>query len=257
MHTSTTSPLRRGFRVTHGRDASACVRPSALPSDARAAFTVIELLVVIGVLAVLLAILLPVFRNAHAATLRTRARIQANALAQAVVQYKNVYGYWPGMVRESGGNIQVDATLSRPAGTIDWPLVSNFSNDWFKVDVKNMDGSSKGDASYVSGNTLYRSLLPFDTRYASDDNKNPLNPHRIHFLDLQGEKTPESVSLPDPWGNQYIVVMGLNPTTTFSHEFKTKDNTVIADISVSNLTAFALSYGADKKTLIFSAGVSQ
>ena len=49
--------------------------------------------------------------------------------------------------------------------------------------------------------------------------------------------------------------MGLNPATTFTQEFKNQDNVLIQRLSVSNLTAFALSLGAEKTNLIFSAGV--
>lgn len=182
------------------------------PELPRAAFTIIELLMVIGVIAVLLAILLPVFHNARTATQRTRARIHASALAQAVIQYKNVYGYWPGMVTESGGQLlRNDAALS--TDELDKPLVSRGSNDWFTVRVRNPDGSSKNvDYLPLGDNTLYRSLLPFDTRYGGDKNRNPLNPRRIRFLALKHEEDPVSVSLPDPWDKPFNVVMGLDPS---------------------------------------------
>lgn len=219
-------------------------------------FTVLELLIVIGVLSVLFSILLPVFSKAREATLRSRAQVEASSLAQAVVQYKNVYGYWPGMVTESGGALKIEQAPNRPAGAIDWPLVSNFSNEWFKVSVRSLDGSVNGEASYVTDNTLYRSLLPSDRRNSADKNRNPLNPQGLRFIDLKGEDDPQHVSLPDPWGNQYIVVMGLNPSTVFTHDFKNQDGEVLHRLSISNLTAFALSYGSDKRTLIFSAGIT-
>ena len=222
----------------------------------RAAFTVLELMIVMGVLSILLSILLPVFHSARKASLRIRARIEATALTQAVIEYKNVYGYWPGMVKASGSQLQIAPTPNKPAGAIDWPLVSHFSNEWFKVYVTTSGGASGQEASYVDDNTLYRSLLPFDTTHpGTEKNLNPLNPRRARFIELADEQTPSRVSLPDPWGNQYIVVMGLNPSTTFTHEFRNQDTTLIQRLSVSNLTAFALSLGADKTNLIFSAGV--
>ncbi len=225
-------------------------------ADADSGFTVLELLIVIGVLSVVLSVLLPVFNKVREASLRAKARVEATALAQAVIQYKNVYGYWPGMVTEAGGALKIADAPNKPAGSIDWPLVSNYSNTWFKVSVRASDGSVNGEASYVTDNTLYRSLLPFDTRYAADNNRNPLNPQRLRFLDLKDEEDPLQVSLPDPWGNQYIVVMGLNPSTVFTHDFQTENGDVLQRLSVSNLTAFVLSYGADKKTLLFSAGIT-
>ena len=221
----------------------------------RAAFTVLELMIVMGVLSILLSILLPVFHSARKASLRIRARIEATALTQAVIEYKNVYGYWPGMVKASGSQLQI-TTLNKPNGYIDWPLVSRYSNTWFAVNVTLPGVAASQPASYVDDNTLYRSLVPFDTTHpGTEKNLNPLNPRRTRFIELADEQTPSRVSLPDPWGNQYIVVMGLNPTTTFIQEFRNQDNTLIQRLSVSNLTAFALSLGADKTNLIFSAGV--
>jgi prepilin-type N-terminal cleavage/methylation domain-containing protein len=223
----------------------------------RAGFTVIELLIVIGVLSILLSILLPVFSSVREASLRARARMEVTALAQAVIQYKNIYGYWPGMVTESGGALKIE-TFSNPAGYLDWPLVSNYSNTWFTVSVRTSGGSSGSPANYVKENTLYRSLLPFDARNSAANNRNPLNPQRIRFLDLKGESDITHVSLPDPWGHEYIVVMGLNPTTTFTHEFQREGAGTLYRLTTSNMVAFALSLGGDStktNSYIFSAGV--
>ncbi len=217
-----------------------------------------ELLIVIGVLSILLSILLPVFHSTRKAALRSRAHIEATALAQAVIEYKNVYGYWPGMIKASSANqlkLNDDALENK---ALNWPLVSKYCNDSFKVTVRQSDGSVK-EANYVTDNTLYRSLLPFDSSHldtGAGKNLNPLNPQRIRFIDLTDEQSPSSVSLPDPWGNQYIVVMGLNPATTFTQDF-TQNGTLVQRLSVSNLTAFALSRGADSTNYIFSAGVPQ
>lgn len=217
----------------------------------RAAFTVIELMIVAGVISILLSILLPVFHNARKAAMRSRARIEATALAQAVVQYKNVYGYWPGMVKEVGENSVQANTFSSNNGDLDWPLISRFGNDTFTMTVQTQSGSS--DAHYINDNLLYRSLLPFNTKYT--DNLNPLNPRRLRFLEMKNEAQPNLVNLPDPWTNQYVVVMGLLPSTQYT--FVNNGQTVLI---ASNLTAFAFSWGTQGNSgtnLIFSAGVPQ
>jgi len=221
----------------------------------RAAFTVIELLIVIGVLSILFSILLPVFHTARKATLKARAKIEATTLAQAVVQYKNVYGYWPGTVKEVDAN-RVQANVftpdNRPSNYTDWPLVSRFGNETFKVSIRTQDGSTS-EANYINDNLLYRSLLPFNTKYT--DNLNPLNPRRFRFVEMKHETQPNLVSLPDPWTNQYVVVMGLLPTTQYT--FANNGQTILI---ASNLTAFAFSWGAQGNgatNYIFSAGVPQ
>lgn len=221
----------------------------------RTAFTVIELMIVAGVISILLSILLPVFHNARKAAMRSRARIEATALAQAAVQYKNVYGYWPGMVREAGENsVQANpfSPDNRPSNYTDWPLVSRFGNDTFKVSIRAQDGSTS-EANYINDNLLYRSLLPFNTKYT--DNLNPLNPRRFRFLEMKNEAQPDLVNLPDPWTNQYVVVMGLLPSTQYT--FVNNGQTILI---ASNLTAFAFSWGTQGNSgtnLIFSAGVPQ
>ena len=212
-------------------------------------------MIVIGVFSILLSILLPVFHSAQSAARRSHAHIEATALAQAVIEYKNVYGYWPGMIRESSAS-QVERNDDAFANTtLNWPLVSKFSNEWFTV-----TSSAGGEANYVTDNILYRSLLPFHKGYGAK-NLNPLNPQRIRFIELAGEQSPTHVSLPDPWGNQYIVVMGLNPASTFTQDFKKSGSgALIQRLSVSNLTAFVICLGADgpnSTNLIFSAGVPQ
>jgi type II secretory pathway pseudopilin PulG len=198
-------PVSIDFRISELPNFRTLKRP-------RAAFTVIELLMVIGVLAVLLAIMLPVFSKAREASKRARARVEATALAQAVIQYKNVYGYWPGMIIESGGQLTRNtAALTHTA--LDTPLVSRGSNTWFEVEARNPDGTTKNVNYFpLSDNALYRALLPFDTRRSGDKNRNPLNSRRVRFLSLKGEEAPASVSLPDPWGKPFNVVMGLDPS---------------------------------------------
>ncbi len=228
-----------------------------VPAARTAAFTILELLIVIGVLSMLLAILLPVFRTARKASLKARAKVEATALVQAVIQYKNVYGYWPGMVKASGTQLirNEDAFGNTPANTLDWPLVSKYSNTWFKVTTQ-----TGNEANYLTDNLLYRSLLSFDTsRSGTEKNLNPLNSRRLRFLSLSNETDPDRVSLPDPWGNEYIVVMGLTPTATFTQNFS-RDGATVQTLSVSNLTAFAISLGPDgtsSTNFIFSAGVPQ
>ena len=217
------------------------------------AFTIIELVMVIGMLSALLAIVFPVFRKARDAAMRTQARNEATALAQAVLQYNNVYGYWPGTVKASGANLAINEDLNLSAETIGRPIVSRYSNTTFEV-TATLSGNA--ETRYVDDNTLYRSLLPFDATRAGAQNMNPLNPQRIRFIDMSSEHKPDKVSMPDPWGNQYVVVMGLNPSTYYPLLLKNTDPALNQRLSVSNLTAFALSCGPDRKSLIFSAGIT-
>jgi len=64
----------------------------------RRAFTVIELVMVVGVLSTLLAIVLPTIKTVRNAVQRRQAMAEATALAQAAIRYKTEYGFWPGQL---------------------------------------------------------------------------------------------------------------------------------------------------------------
>ena len=71
----------------------------------RRAFTLVELLVVIGIIGVLIAILLPVARAREQAN---RAKCSANlrSIGQALTMYTQQYGYYPGcfLIAQSGNS---------------------------------------------------------------------------------------------------------------------------------------------------------
>ncbi len=218
-----------------------------------AAFTVLELLMVMGVLSVLLAIVLPTIKTVRASVLRKQAKVEATALAQAVIRYKTEYGFWPGQLEEKNA---AEGTVKLRAGfeTDTWlsGIISRFKNIGFKVTSN--DGSA--EPVYIDENYAYRSFRQVGNKSGETYQSNPLNPKGIRFLDLTNEEDAETVSYPDPWGNEYILIMGLNPRSLFTHEITAQGKTY--SVSVSNIIAFAFSFGAAGKNstnYIYSAGV--
>ena len=65
----------------------------------RSGITLMELIIVLGMVSVLLAIALPAMRAVHAASLKRRAAAEATELAQGALRYKETYGFWPGEVK--------------------------------------------------------------------------------------------------------------------------------------------------------------
>ncbi|MFA7172114.1 MAG: type II secretion system protein [Kiritimatiellia bacterium] len=223
-------------------------------------FTIIELVIVIGVMSVLLAISLPTVKSVRKAAERRKASIQATLLTQAVIKYKTVYGFWPGQLIKASGyttddpQLQLDSTFILMSGEIITPvIISRYGNDSFSVTVTNTE------PKYITGNYLYRALNTIDpeTKIGPLYQPNPFNPKQIEFLGLDNRTNSDSVGYKDPWGNQFIVFMGLNPASTFTHEIKF-DGAPSFYMSVSNTTAFAFSRGPEaneSRKYIYSAGV--
>jgi len=243
-----------------GRDASPrrprTVRGTVPAVSYRAAFTVLELVIVIGVLSILLAVVLPTIKTVHAAALRKKAQVGATALAQAAIRYKTEYGFWPGQLE--AGNTEDTVKLRdvfKNAAQISG-IISRFNND---------DFNSSGNASYITitDNEVYQAFRRVGEKSGGTFKPNPLNPKGIHFLDLENEDDRQNVRFPDPWDKPtdrrgYILIMGLDPHKVFPYETKTSSGTVISRHFVSNHIAFAFSRGspADHGTnYIYSAGV--
>lgn len=64
--------------------------------DLRRAFTLLELMVVMLLIAMLMALLLPAFGKMREKALIRRAEMEARALANAIRAYHHEYGVWPG-----------------------------------------------------------------------------------------------------------------------------------------------------------------
>jgi len=211
-------------------------------THSRYGFTIIELTIVIGVLSILLAIALPTVKSVRMAAERKKAEIQATLLTQAVLKYKDVYGFWPG---------QLEVT-STGGGTPQVQLSADF------------EVQSSGDEPIYLGeggqrqNQLYQALNIIDPENQKSDGlyqPNPLNPRQIKFVDLENITDIDEIGFPDPWGQEFIVFMGLNPRNRFTYEQRQPSYR----ITVSNCTAFAFSRGPDgdrSGKFIMAAGVN-
>jgi len=220
----------------------------------RRAFTVIELVMVVGVLSTLLAIVLPTIKTVRDAVQRRQAMAEATALAQAAIRYKTEYGFWPGQLEsknEAEGTVRLRdefKTDSMISG-----IISRYENASFTV-------TTTGTAPvYIDENRVYQAFRQVGDKSGTAFKSNPLNPKGLHFLDLKNEGNVNDVSFPDPWGHEYILIMGLNPRTLFTHTVTIEGgNFPSYTVSVSNTIAFAFSLGPGgnlSTNYIYSAGV--
>jgi len=226
--------------------------------SSRAAFTVLELVMVIGVLSILLAVVLPTIKTVRTSALKTRAKAEATALAQAAIRYKNEYGFWPGQL-EAGNTEDAVKLRDRFVTTASAPwipaIISRYGNTGFSVTT------SGTDPVYIDENWSYRAFCRVGEKSGETFKSNPLNPKGLHFLDLTNEGDPDRAGYPDPWGNEYILIMGLNPKSSFTYTVTAESGgTPSHSVTVDNTIAFAFSYGPEGRSgtnHIYSAGVER
>jgi prepilin-type N-terminal cleavage/methylation domain-containing protein len=230
--------------------------------NARSAFTIIELSIVVGIMGILLAIALPTVKSIRLASERKKASIQATLLTQAVIKYKDIYGFWPGQLNvENAGSANPTLKLRDKFSHQGWTplIISRFGNsegdNKFEVTV-----NGGAEPVYFDENYLYRALNPIDPENENNNLylPNPLNPRQIEFVELDNVTTFDSTGFEDPWGQEFIVFMGLNPRSRFTYTYSLNGSANYR-ISVSNCTAFAFSRGPDgsrSRKYIMAAGVS-
>jgi len=159
----------------------------------RNAFTIVELLVVIGIIAILAGLLLPVLGRVKEKGRITRAKAEVNNLASAVAQYQSAYTVLPAP----------DA-----AATADL----TFTNDNWKV---------------------MTILCDIDTAPNPPNANHKKNPQKIRFFDPKAAETkddpgfgPDNV-LRDPWANPYVITLDLNYDNQCKDAFYCPGNTTL------------------------------
>ena len=232
------------------------------------AFTIVEMMVTVGVFSVLLAILLPTVSTVHRAALNRQAQAGATMLAQSAMRYHAEYGFWPGELvsKDSSGLVKVNDELPETVrnGTDFCPLLISGPKDFVdKIESTTDDekGGNNADIFKMYSNEVYRAMARVDLTQSGTRKTNPLNPKGIRFLDLERENEIDFVDYPDPWGNPYILFMGLRPHSTFTHTVKSSiTGGTSYEVTISNVTAFAFSLGAKgsgSTNYIYSAGATR
>jgi type II secretory pathway pseudopilin PulG len=248
LHSRTQSGARASPPAT-------AIRYSLFTIHYQNAFTVLELVMVVGVLSLLLAAVVPTIKTVRTAALRRQAAAEATALAQAAIRYKAEYGFWPGQVVPHASDpysVRLNPKIERQDAILHLIVCGpeEFTND---IEVEITDPN----ILRINDNAVYQAFCTVGPSSGSDYPLNPLNPKGIPFLPLTNENDFERVDYPDPWGRPYRLVMGLHPETVFTVTIK-RDNTVIYEKPISNTVAFAFSRGPagpNNTNYIYSAGV--
>jgi type II secretory pathway pseudopilin PulG len=182
---------------------------------------------VLTILAILITIVLSIIPLTQHTAEKQRAGTEANALVQAVMHYRQVYGKWPCEEVNSNG----------------YPFVAGMAtnDNLFTTNAFVAADSSAPDCTPdIDASQILRALQPDSAE----------NPRGLLFLPLSSDALLEG-RLVDPWNHPYRIVMGAE-RIVFHFD----------GLIFSNLPAFAVSLGppavnptASSSNWIFSAGV--
>jgi prepilin-type N-terminal cleavage/methylation domain-containing protein len=169
------------------------------------AFTLVELLTVIAIIAILAAMLLTVVAHAITSAKKTKARLEANDLATAIQAYDSAYGRFPASTAAQTaaaagtGDFTYGAVIPKPNGTVNLLNQTPYAMSNCEVIAILMDFTNYPNGAGFTINTNYQK-----------------NPQQTKFLNasFSGDNSSPGVGTDlvyrDPWGNPYIITMDLN-----------------------------------------------
>lgn len=252
---------RKSKPLQRSNTLAAAKLPSEAGSTLQRAFTLVELLVVIAIIAILAAMILPVFNVAMTHAKKTQAKLEANQIANAIEQYDSQYSRMPvsSYVQQSGSNNVTYGgiyTSSSSTGN-QFPYSS-----W--TDIQGGYVTSVG--LYMTNNADVMATLLNLTNYPSSSqwtvNTNyQKNPMRTIFLN--GKFTADAISpgigtdlnYRDPWGNPYIITMDLNDDNKAEDAFYSYVPMSAATGKAGDPGVNGLSYQAADKYYVYHGNV--
>jgi prepilin-type N-terminal cleavage/methylation domain-containing protein len=207
------------------------MKRSSLAARSDAAFTLIELLTVIAIIAILMAMLFPMINNAKEAARRSKAKQDCLAIVHAIETYATEYNQNP----------RIDPTAVPPAGDVPDDACGD-------AVVPNMGNRNA---------TLFNTLRDIDKTPNANHVQNPkhqvffggnavTNPAKPKegFLETAGAAGGSQGSYYDPWGSEYNIIMDTNSDNTIDAGKYYED---FKDDNVPRVSAGVFSLGKDKK----------
>jgi len=200
-----TMPLNPKNRKRQSEATSSIVnRKSQIVNES--AFTIVELLTVIAIIAILAAMLLPALSAAKVHAQKTKARLQAGQIVNAIENYDSIYSRMPipaaAQQAAPGSNcFTFGGVFQTPGPPKNWPVAAppNYFTSNSDVVAILMDLTNYPAGGMVLANT--------------DHVKNPqqtlfLKADQVSSTTLPGVG-PDLVYR-DPWGNPYVITMDRN-----------------------------------------------
>lgn len=180
------------------------------------AFTLVELLVVIAIIGILAGMILPVLAAAKTKALRTKAQIEVQDIANAIIKYDSDYSRFP-----------VSSPTQDAASKNRSPANPNGSDFTYGAAFNGGNVTIFQGSGIIQSNDEVIAILMNLTNYpngsgATANNNYQKNPQKTIYLSAKmsgydpsqpGKPMPgvgNDLVYRDPWGNPYVISMDLN-----------------------------------------------
>jgi prepilin-type N-terminal cleavage/methylation domain-containing protein len=188
------------------------------------AFTLVEMLIVIAIIAILAALLLPVLAGAHKAALKKQAALEIGQIVGAIQQYDSIYGRFPvSALAQNQAGLNAQAGLNPDftyGGVFQTPAGNTMSMGTVVAANNNLIMSNDEVIAILMNYTNYPNN---PGRFTANTNYQK-NPQQTLFLNAKMSGWDPSAPQPgtplpgvgndlvyrDPWGNPYVISMDLN-----------------------------------------------
>jgi prepilin-type N-terminal cleavage/methylation domain-containing protein len=243
------------------------LQPSAFSLQPfRHAFTLVEMLVVIAIIAILAALLLPVLAGAKKAAQKKQAAIEISQIVGGIQQYDSIYGRFPvssdaqAAAAKGNGDFTYGAAFQTPAGPA---LPCNLVNTTYAMSNCEVIAILMNFTNFPNGTGW-----TINTNYQK-------NPQQTIFLNAKMSGwDPSQGGLPvagvgndlvyrDPWGSPYVISLDLNYDEQCQDAFYSSSalssgpsgtNSAVGLHGLVNPDGTANNYRYHGKVMVWSAG---
>jgi prepilin-type N-terminal cleavage/methylation domain-containing protein len=199
VYTAPSAPLNSAF----GFQPSFGLRPSAFGFRPAAAFTLIELLIVIAIIAILAAMIIPISGAVNRNKIKAKARVELEQVATAIELYKTKLGHYP---PDNPFNPATNQLLFELLGT-------TFTNGAYAT----LDGSAWVNSSALGSVFGLAGASPKVGGIINTTQGTVGDEGRVATHFLSGLKPDEVATIASPVGNQVKILVAAVPGPTANY----------------------------------------